>query len=139
MHTEWKDTLLTGITEIDSENKEFFEKFNQLLKACEKGEGKDEVVNVLKYLDYYVNFHLDIEEKHIRRYGYLKSIQHCAMHDIFRSNFNSLKKEFKYEGIKMFPILKLNHMLINWLVNHVNRDDVELAEFFREKNGIKLK
>lgn len=138
MITKWNNSLFTGIKELDDENKEFFKCINNLIDACNKGKGKSEIHATLNYLYYFVNFHLEIEEKYMRKYGYLKTFQHTAMHDIFRRSFNDLQREFEYEGVKTKPILHLINMLVNWLITHVNRDDRDLAEFFRVKNGISM-
>lgn len=131
MITNWSDELLTGIKEIDSYNMEFFRKLNLLLEASKKGKGRDEIVNMLDFMNDYVNVYLDIEEKYMNKYAYIQHLQHSAIHTIFKKSFNALKKQFQEEGLRSSHTLQFIHMLINWLISHITKLDKEFFNHIR--------
>ncbi len=133
---EWTQDLSVNIEKIDNQHKELFKRTNNLLKACQKGKGKEEVLNTLNFLDYYINFHFRDEERFMRFINYPKIEEHKEMHREFEKTFENLKEEFQ-EG-KEFLVLtvKLNSHLVKWLINHISGEDKEIGKFFKERNGI---
>ena len=50
-YMEFTDDLVTGNTLIDGQHKELIGKINDLLRACEAGDGKVKALNTLDYLE----------------------------------------------------------------------------------------
>ena len=42
MSIEWSNSLATGVTEIDDQHREIFNRVNRLSEACSEGKGKEE-------------------------------------------------------------------------------------------------
>lgn len=57
MGIEWRDSLSIGVKEIDDQHKQLLSHFDQLLKACETGKGREELATLLNFLDQYVIKH----------------------------------------------------------------------------------
>ena len=82
MAIEWRESLATGHEEIDNQHKELFKRFNNLLTACNKGKGNEEVGNLLKFLSDYVVSHFAAEEQLQIRHnfsGYQETISNNMM------------------------------------------------------------
>lgn len=50
----WDEKLNIGVNVIDIEHKELFEKMDEMLNAIKKGEGQEEVVGMLNFLETYI-------------------------------------------------------------------------------------
>ena|ERR1035437_3985447 len=134
MFTDWSEDLATQIKEIDNCNKELFRRIDSLIKASKYGKVREELPQMMKFLNKYATEHLKNEEKYMMEYGYLKNIHHGIMHSFFIKSFHRLNNEYEKEGPKNITfILELINLLTNWLISHVNRDDKEMADFIRNK------
>ncbi len=63
MAIEWTDDLKTGDFVIDSEHKRLLKAANELVEACSKGKGRDELVRATDFLSYYTKTHFSHEEE----------------------------------------------------------------------------
>lgn len=136
MAIEWKDDLAVGISEIDEQHKELFDKIGSLFDACNAGKGKEQIDATIKYLQDYVVLHFGSEEKLQKKYNYPEYIKHKEMHDQFIKDFLVLKESIDKDGINGLMIIKLNKLLVDWLINHIRKTDKAFGVFLREK-GIK--
>lgn len=130
---KWSEDLSTGVAEIDDQHKELFKKINDLFEAYDQGKGKSEVAKVIEFLEGYVIEHFSMEEKHMREYSYAGYSSHLANHKEFIGNFLDLKKEFEAEGPKVDIVIRMNHLLVEWLINHVRRVDRAMGVFLKTK------
>jgi hemerythrin len=53
----WNDGLKIGVPLIDSEHKELCSRIDQLLDACNKGQGRAEIVKTVAFLEEYTIKH----------------------------------------------------------------------------------
>ena len=49
MLVKWTPEYAVGVEEIDRQHQELFSRINDLLEACQRGEGKQEVGKVLSF------------------------------------------------------------------------------------------
>jgi hemerythrin len=136
MAIEWKSDLAVGVTEIDDQHKELFKKVASLFDACNAGKGKEQIDSTIKYLQEYVVLHFSSEEKLQKQYNYPEYINHKAQHDQFIKDFLELKGTIDKDGVTGFLIIKLNKVLVDWLINHIRKTDKVFGAFLKGK-GIK--
>lgn len=133
MSIEWTRALATGVTVVDEQHKEIFKRVNRLSEACSAGKGREEVLNLLLFLGDYVKEHFAAEEKLQVRHGYPGYAQHKSQHTRFIADISRLATAFKTEGATLSLVIMTNKTLTAWLVQHISKTDMELAEFLKEQ------
>jgi len=131
MGIEWRESLSVGIEEIDSQHKTLFSHFDQLLRACEAGQGIDELKRLLGFLDGYVIKHFSDEERIQRQHLYPGYATHKLEHDSFIEQLNCLKREIASDGVALHHVIETNHLLLTWLIHHISTVDVQLGRFLK--------
>jgi hemerythrin len=132
MAIEWTDELATGSGAIDDQHKELFRRINALVDACQKSQGKQQIADVLKFLEVYVLQHFLTEEGYMARYGYPRAAEHKHEHGVFVEKFTGLKNLLASEGPTLVVVTQTTHLLIDWLRNHIMKTDRELGTFLKE-------
>jgi hemerythrin len=125
------ENLATGSEVIDNQHKELFSRINGLLEACKQGKGKSEVERVIRFLEDYVVEHFAEEERYMTSLSYPGYGEHKAQHLEFMDNFFTLKKQFEEEGAGLHIVVKTNHIVVDWLKNHIRRMDKSLGVFVK--------
>lgn len=127
----WKESLKIGVPLIDSEHKELCDRIDGLFTACGKGQGKEELVEIVEFLEIYTIQHFSDEEKLQRSCGYPKVKEHKALHTFFTGKIADLKTDIQNNGVNVATISKTNYFLMDWLLNHIQQVDAELAQYIK--------
>ncbi|HEX2986328.1 MAG TPA: hemerythrin family protein [Caproiciproducens sp.] len=127
----WKDSLKIGVSSIDSQHKELCDRIDALFAACGKGHGKDEILKTLEFLESYTIKHFSDEEKLQRSSSYPKVAEHKEMHEYFKKKLADLKKEIQEQGASVSVVSQTNYFLMDWLLNHIQKVDTELARYIK--------
>lgn len=131
MSVEWREALATGNVDIDNQHKELFRRFNNLLDSCQRGEGKEEVFNMLLFLGDYVRTHFAAEEKLQIQHSYPGYRAHKEEHDRFIDDFRKLEDQLRSEGSTFVLVIQTNQTIVDWLIRHISGTDKELANYLR--------
>lgn len=132
MGIDWPDNLAVGDERIDSQHRELIDRFNQLLSACRRSEGKQELLRLIEYLDEYVLDHFTDEERLQRSTGYPGYKAHKLEHIAFTKQLFELKRDMAAESeVQIEHLLATNKMLIVWLSNHIFTSDKALAKYLK--------
>jgi hemerythrin len=123
MGIQWDESLTVGIELIDAQHKELFDRINRLLDACKRGEGKEEIADVVSFLGNYVVEHFESEEQAMQKRNYPAFSAHKQEHDVFRKDFETLKEDIAREGAGLGAVAKINKALVDWLIKHIGRSD----------------
>ncbi len=129
----WKDNLATGINEIDSQHKELFDRINKLFQACHSGRGTQEVMNVMSFLENYVIEHFSCEEKLQLKSNFPNYTAHKKQHEDFKAEISKLKQQLEASADSTTFVIKINNLIVNWLLNHIKKSDKELSQHLKEK------
>lgn len=129
----WKDDLSIGVDQIDNQHKELIARIDGLFEACNYGKGKEEVLKVIDYLGEYVVTHFSDEEVLQKKYGYPEYDNHKKMHTQFIKDFEVLKGNLDKDGVSPSLIIKMNKLLIDWLLNHIKKADKALGTYIKSK------
>ncbi len=124
-----------GIDKIDNHHKELFLLINQLHELLEQDQYQDEAIRILKRLYAYTSYHFISEESLFKEYNYPGINEHMEIHDAFKEKI----KEY-LEGVRSrmnYPLDSLQDYLVEWVIKHIQGEDVKYAEFFK-KNGVQL-
>ncbi len=127
MGLAWGEHLATGIEAIDGQHRELFERLNTFLAACDAGQGKDELLGMLQFLDDYVVFHFRAEELIQEECDYPDRVRHRHYHRMFIERLASLKRRFLIEGPTVELVAEINRFTIGWLIDHIGEKDREFA------------
>jgi len=131
MGIEWRESLAIGIEEIDGQHRQLLSRFDQLLRACESGQGIDELKRLLAFLDEYVVLHFGDEERIQQRHIYPGYASHKREHESFIARLQALKGEIDREGVALHHVVETNSMLLKWLIHHISTVDVQLGKFLK--------
>lgn len=130
MRAEFTDNLITGNKTIDEQHRELIEKINQLLRAVETSQDKLVAVKTLNFLNDYVYYHFQEEEKLQEEAGYPGLEEHRKQHAILKNTVadltNMLEEE---EGPSAAFVEQLNQKVIDWLYRHIEGFDRSVAEY----------
>ena len=131
MAVEWNEKLATGNSVIDNQHKELFARFDSLLTACNERKGKEEVYNLLLFLGDYVKSHFALEERLQQESNYPHYGEHKAQHESFIRDLLRLENQLKLEGASLSLVIQTNQTMVNWLIQHINITDREMAGYLR--------
>jgi len=128
---EWTEDLATGVDSIDEEHKEIFFRFSLFLEDCKKGEGREKLSMLLKFLEEYVSSHFRREEDLMNRKSYPQMESHVEQHHHFFRTVETIKSQLEKEGSSIFLVADTNRKLMDWLVDHIKRTDRVLGAFLK--------
>ncbi len=134
MALQWSDNLSVGVKEIDDEHKELIAKVNDLYTACSQGKGRAEVANTVNFLSEYVIFHFRDEERLQKKISYPYYAAHKAQHDAFIKDFTVLKNKIDKDGASIDMLMRINRVVVEWLIKHIGNSDKAIGEYIRENN-----
>ncbi len=133
MAVAWTNDLATGVGEIDDQHKELFDRINNLLEACKRGEGKKEVEKTIDFLEDYVIEHFSEEERLMTTRDYPEYGRHKGQHLKFMEDLSGLKGDFAADGPGVHIVVNTNRIVVDWLVNHIRKEDKALGAFLRSR------
>lgn len=136
MRAEFTDNLITGNKTIDEQHKELIEKINQLLQAIETSQDKIVAVKTLNFLNDYVYYHFQEEEKLQEQAGYPGLEDHKKQHEILKNTVADLTDMLEEEeGPSTAFVEQLNKKVIDWLYRHIEGFDRSVAEYIFLKDN----
>ncbi|MBE3592039.1 MAG: hemerythrin family protein [Thermoanaerobacter sp.] len=130
---KWTESLSVGNELIDSQHKELIKKVNDVLEACNQKKGKEKIEEVMKFLKDYTVKHFNDEEALMKKYQYPSYEEHKKIHEDFVKKVYELDKEIKKEGINLSIIMLVNKTLVDWLINHISKEDKKVGEYIKSQ------
>lgn len=123
--------LMTGNQLVDSEHKQLLETVNQLMDACSQGKGREQSLEVFRYLLSYVDKHFADEEKLQVSAKYPYYAAHKQFHTNYKKALRDMEQSLISEGPTVKTLGALNQQ-ISVLISHIRRDDKKMATYIRE-------
>jgi len=124
----WTDELLTGVTEIDRQHREWFTHLGALDAAIQSGSVR-QALYTLEYLERYSVEHFASELRYMRAIGYPKHDEHRAAHEAFVAEFVERKRAHARNRSLVALTAGLWVWLGAWQRSHLRGADAELARF----------
>lgn len=134
--TFWKDSLLIGVSHIDGQHRKLIAAIDELMEACNKGQGRTTIGKTLDFVVSYTKEHFADEEKIQAQYGYPSMASHKLLHSRFIADISALQKDFEQNGPSVALTGKLNSALVGWLINHISVEDKKLGAFIQSKQEL---
>lgn len=133
MHLEFDSSLVTGNDMIDSQHKELIGKIDDLLSFCEESKEKVKAIQILGYLSDYTEFHFSEEEKLQEEIAYPAIDAHKKKHAEFKKTIEELHEMLEEEeGPTPAFVSAVRTNVVNWLFEHIQKMDKDVASFARE-------
>ncbi|HHT88947.1 MAG TPA: hemerythrin family protein [Clostridiales bacterium] len=126
---EMKPEYYTGIDFIDEEHKKLFEIANTVyyLLIDEFIPDKyDYIMGVINELKDYAKYHFAHEEEYMKEIKFRKMLSHKVAHDDFIEKISQYDADIVDENQKE-ALLELLDFLTTWLVEHILKQDKEIA------------
>ncbi len=136
---QWTEDLSVGVEEIDDQHKELFRRINALVDAIRRGECKDVIDGVLKFLEDYAVVHFAEEEAHMVRHRYPEYTLHKAQHAIYLKALMDLKRQAaqpRAHGGSYELSVMTNQVVVDWIIAHIANVDKKLGEFLKSRRGM---
>lgn len=133
MLVQWQPSLEIGVPEVDQQHKEIFNRVNALLTAMQQGKGRQEVSELIDFLAKYVVSHFTAEERVMSTNGYPDYEAHRQQHAAFVADFGELKRELEARGSSSLLVIQVQRRVIDWLIQHIGKEDKRIAEFLKAR------
>lgn len=128
MALAWSKKLAVGHPLIDQQHQELFRRFGAFIAACQNAQGKEQVDAMFEFLGSYVTTHFAEEERLMTRHAYPEAQAHYAEHRSFVAQLETLKAELRQNGPSSSVVIQLNQTLLDWLLRHIQKIDVQLGQ-----------
>ena len=135
MNLEWKESMSTGVKEIDDAHKTLIKGINTLNSAMKSGNGRQEILKILDFLGKYAAMHFAHEESCMQRYQCPAAHINKVAHDQFLKFFGKMKNEIETNGATVTAVLEIHGALSDWLKTHIMKIDIGLASCVSGNNS----
>lgn len=116
---------------IDREHAILFEHINTLQDVINGASSRHLIGQVLEGLVEYTKTHFYVEEELMLSFNYPGYSDHKTAHTKFKNTMNQLLEQYQRGETDIGE--ELMNMLKDWLVNHIQKIDAQLAEFLKGK------
>lgn len=123
----WDNSLKIGIPEIDEQHKQLIDQMNLLIEAMKKNKAKEEVREILNFLDVYVDKHFSYEEGCMHRYKCPVADENKMAHAKFVNTLKEVREKLEKDGPSLTLVMTINHQLLSWFINHIRKIDTQLT------------
>lgn len=133
MSIEWSPAIAVGHATIDEQHRQLLRHFNDLLEACRKKEGKQELQTLFTFLQNYTQTHFREEEGIMESCSYPDLGTHRKAHREFEKRLQELQDTMRERGPSLAVIVETNQALLKWIVFHIKNIDVVMGRFLQER------
>lgn len=130
----WNEDYRIGIDGIDRDHQHLLGMINALVTAVRSDEGNHDIKEMLVEIAKEVREHFDYEEMLMVEHQYPFRVEHMAQHAAYRNSINRLLCGLQIQVDKRdYLVLRINRLMLEWLVNHTIQIDRHLARFLKER------
>lgn len=130
----WRDSYNVGVDEIDQQHQELVVRLNDFMEACTQQKAKEKIEETLEFLKSYTIEHFQDEEALMQKVKFPEYIAHKKEHDDFVQMIEQLIGQIKTQGTSILTTIKLNRVLVDWLLNHIQKNDVRVGEYVKGRS-----
>ena len=133
---EWNSEFEIGNPIIDSQHKELFTNAVKLQHAIENNEVKEVIDELMSFLGDYTVSHFNDEEELMTAENYTFAERQKRQHINFLKAYKLLKEEINSNTMsKTYLMFRTQVLLIDWIVNHVLKEDLHFGKFLALKSS----
>lgn len=129
MSVLWTSNYAVGVDIIDRQHQELFRRFNALIESCKERRGKEQVSELLDFLNGYVISHFQEEESLMTAHHYPGYEEHCAQHRDFAGQLRELRSHLDADGASFTLLIETNETVLRWLIQHIRKVDTALGAY----------
>jgi hemerythrin len=118
-----------GIGFIDEQHQLFRAVMSKLLEAMKNGEGKDEIVRTMRFVELHILKYFPKEEAFMVEKKYKDIEFHVTQHKSFKADFEEIKEAYRTKGYFVSLPLMLQRKMQDWLTHHIQKSDSILCDF----------
>lgn len=133
MGLEWTRAMATEIDVVDQQHRELCRAINDLMESFITYTAEVEVRRLILFLNDYVRDHFETEEQLMRQTAYPQSEEHFERHRAFTASLRRLVDLFMEKGATEELARMAQYNVAHWLVNHIGREDKQMAAHVRER------
>ena len=134
---QWQDGLCVGIDRIDNQHRQWLKHYNDTVDILASRHNGAQIMKTIGFLIDYTETHFSTEEGYMDESRYPALPEHKAKHDELRATLSGLVKDFEEEGVTPELTKAVDAFLGNWLVRHIQEEDMKFGAFVR-REGIAL-
>jgi len=130
----WNAIYELGVPEIDDQHKNWLGIMNKMYDSFIKKESQESILEIIKEMREYTDYHFSTEEKYFSEFGYDNSEAHKKIHQNFIDKIHFLESDFKSNpGALTFKVM---NVLQQWLMDHIMKADKEYIPLFKNRNSV---
>lgn len=133
----WKEHYKIGVETIDTQHEELFNRVSEFIGTVQGKESWESKVNkvleTLSFMQEYVNFHFDDEERYQESIGYIEIESHKEQHEKFKEGIHRYVKRFETEGFTKELVQEFGGKLVTWLIMHVASTDQKIGVYVQNQ------
>ena len=126
-YVKWEKEYNTGDDKIDEQHQRVFVFINKLNLALQTTKDREEIIDILKGLKDYTDYHFKLEEDQMIASNYPKIDAHKAEHQIFIDRLNKLTADMENKSTTIN--LRLLKFLKVWFSGHILNTDKKFVSF----------
>lgn len=104
---------------------------DQLFEAGRNRQAGEYILQMFKFLEDYTKKHFGDEEKYMLSIKYPEYETQKNMHSSFIEEMKKLKLSYDQSGGNITVILNANQMVLNWLTNHISKQDKKIGDYVK--------
>ena len=127
----WKPEMSVGVEAIDAQHQEIFRRAAAADEALQGDVPAEEVSRLVEFLVAYCETHFGYEQRLMAKVRYPAAQQHLPQHAWFVREVRRAQRDLASGAADEEVAMRLNELLLSWLVNHIATFDRALAEWLR--------
>ena len=127
----WKDSLLIGISKIDSQHRVLINAMDKLMDACIKEKWHTEVEKILIFTLAFAKAHFKDEENIYSQFAYPGIDAHSRLHAQFTERITDLVRGYETYGSDAEFLVKFNDTFVEELLDHIDVEDKKAGEYIQ--------
>jgi hemerythrin len=130
---DWDEDLKIGIEKIDSQHKELIKRLDAIAQAILHKQGKNKIIELLKFMEDYGNTHFSHEEEFMAKFDFPGLASQKKHHERFKETTEKLLIHLESEKDMESFASSVQRYLIDWLILHIKSEDRKFGEFIEGK------
>ncbi|MCD4813301.1 bacteriohemerythrin [bacterium] len=126
---KWQKSMSVHVSELDDQHKEMISIINNLYLVLKEDADARRIQDIVSQLQTYEKCHFEAEEALMVHCGYPGLEEHKAMHAVMQKKMAEFKTGL--ENGDVLPLVKLLPFLVEYLHDHIIKQDGKFAEFLR--------
>ena len=122
---QWNASLATGHPQVDQDHQKLIVSLNELEIALKEGAGKEQVSQLIAFLNRYAREHFSREEAHMLRVGCPAHEENKREHAQFVAKLDGWVHRLN-EGVSTALVLEIFRETSAWIRVHIVRTDCKL-------------